>query len=111
MVIACRTAIASDRQRGSALFCLEAAECVEHKLNHAVVAEGRQGDDLRCGSDHNPERWMCEDFFDVHDDSGELNTVYLSSAQRFKHPEPCIVIHHHFTYHFAIFLHLCSHVA
>ena len=111
MVSACRTAIASDRQQGSTLFWLESAECMKHELDHSVVLERRQADDLRRSRVHDPENWMGEDFLDVHDDSGELNAVYLSSAQRFKHSEACVVIYHHFTYHFAIFLHLYSHVA
>jgi len=84
---------------------------MKHELHHGVVLERRQADDLRRSRVQDPESWMGEDLFKVHGDLGELNTVYLSSAPRFKYPKPCIVIHHHFTYHFAIFLHLCSHVA
>ena len=62
-----RTATTSDRRQGSALFCLEAAECVEHKLDHAVVTQGRQGDDLRCGSDYDPSDRGGEDCVDVHE--------------------------------------------
>ena len=40
---------------------------MEHQLNHAVVTQGRQGDDLRCGGDHDPGDRGGEDCFDVHE--------------------------------------------
>ena len=39
---------------------------MENKLDHAVVLERRQGDDLRRSSHDDPESWMAEDFLDVH---------------------------------------------
>lgn len=40
---------------------------MKHQLDHAVVAEGRQGDDFRRGSDHDPSDRGGEDCFDVHE--------------------------------------------
>ena len=33
---------------------LHGFDSTQHKLNHAVIAHGRQGDDFRQCSDHNP---------------------------------------------------------
>jgi len=61
-----RISATTARQQGSALFCLEAAECVKHELDDAVVAQRRESDDLRCGCNDNPGDRRGEDFFDVH---------------------------------------------
>ena len=49
------------------LFSLDSAEGVKDQLDDAVVFEWRQGDQLRCCSHDNPERWMLNE---VHGSEG-----------------------------------------
>jgi len=62
-----RTATANSRQEGSALFSLDRSQGVEHDLDHAVVLERAESDDLRRSRDHNPGDRGGEDCFEVHE--------------------------------------------
>ena len=51
---------------GSGLFCFKRTKGVKHKLDDAVVLEGRQCNQLAGGSDDDPRRWMMNEVHGKH---------------------------------------------